>query len=169
MRFMAGFHQILRCRSDRAGGTRYFYTRWIMEKLLSDASDFGRHGGRKEQGLAGERNEFADAFNVGDETHVQHAIGFIDDEKFDARHQQPAAFTMIQQSARRRDQYVDATHQFAVLIVIGDAADQERDIELVIDPVSVETFLDLGSKLTGRLEDEGTRHAGTRAALFELG
>ena len=40
----------------------------------------------------------------GNEAHVEHAVGFVDDENFNAGEQQLAAFGEIEQPARRRDQ-----------------------------------------------------------------
>ena len=58
----------------------------IMQELLSDSTDFRRHGRGEEQGLPGERHQLADALDVRDEAHVEHAVGLVDDEKLDARH-----------------------------------------------------------------------------------
>src|SRR5713101_3022624 len=117
-RFAAGSHQNLRGGSNSAGGTGNLHADRLVKKLLGDSPDLGRHGGGEEQRLAGKRNELADAFDVRDETHIQHAVGFIDDEKLDAGHQKPATLAMIEQTARGGDQHVDATHQLAILIVV---------------------------------------------------
>ena len=76
---------------------------------------------------------------------------------------------MVEQAARRRDQDVDAAHQLGVLIVERDAADDQRDVELVVDAVFDETFLDLGGEFARRLEDQRARHARAGAALFQHG
>src|SRR5262249_8179490 len=117
VRFAPGLHQVLCRRSDRAGGTGYLHPYRIVEELLGDSAALGRHGRGKEQRLAGERNKLTDAFDVRNETHVQHAVGFIDDKKFDAGHQQPATFEVIEQTAWGRNQNVDPTHKLAILIV----------------------------------------------------
>ena len=114
-------------------------------------------------------HQLADAFDVGDEAHVEHAVGFVDDEQFDAGEKQPAALGMVEQPAGGCDQHVDAARQLGVLVAERDAADQERDVEFLACAVFVELFLDLSGKLTGRLDDEGARHAGTGAALFQHG
>ncbi len=141
----------------------------IVEELLGDAPDFRRHGRGEEQGLPGERHQLADALDVGNEAHVEHAVGLVDDEKLDPRHQKPPAFEVIEQAARGGDQHVDAADELGVLVVERHAADQQRDVELMIDAVFDEALLDLGGELAGRLDDERARHAGPRAALFELG
>ena len=141
----------------------------VVQKLLGDAPDFRRHGRGEEQRLPGERHQLADAFDVGDETHVEHAVGFVDDQKLDVAEQQPPALEMVEQAAGRGDQHIDAAHQLLVLVVERDAADDQRDVELVIDAVAYEALLDLRRELAGRLEDQGARHARAGAAVFQHG
>ena len=129
--------------------------------------DFRRHGRREEQGLPGEGHQLADFFDVGDEAHVEHAVGLVDDEDFDAVQQQLAALEKVEQAAGRGDQHVGAAHDLRFLVVEGDAADQQGDIELVLRAVFVEAFLDLGGQFAGRLQNQRARHAGAGAALFE--
>ena len=140
-----------------------------MQELLGDALDLRRHGGGEEQRLARERHELADALDVRDEAHVEHAVGFVDHEQLDAGHQQPSALEMVEQAARRRDQHVDAAHQLGVLVVKRNAADDEGDVELVVLAVLVEAVLDLRRELARRLQDQRARHARPRAALLEHG
>ena len=105
-------------------GRRHLDPHRIVQELLGDAPDFRRHGGGEEQRLAGERHQLADALDVGNEAHVEHAVGFVDDQQFDAGEQQPAALEMIEQAAGRGDQHVDAARELGVLVVERDAADQ---------------------------------------------
>ena len=84
-----------------------------------------------------------------------------------AGQKQLAAFGKIQKAARRRDQDIGAPHDLGFLIAEGNAANQQRDIELMIDPVAGETFLDLRGKLAGRLQDQGARHPCPGAAFFQ--
>ena len=97
-------------------------------RKVSVISDFRRHRRSEEQCLPREGNQLADAFDIGNEFHVQHTVGFIDHQKFDAGEQQTAAFGMVEQAARRCDQDVDAARQFGVLVAERDAADQKRDV-----------------------------------------
>ena len=82
------------------GGLGNFDLHRIVQEVLGDAPDFRRHGRGEEQRLAGERNQLADALDVGNEAHVEHAVGFVDDQQFDAGEQQPAALGMVEQPAR---------------------------------------------------------------------
>ena len=79
-----------------------------LQELVGEALDFGRHGRGEEQRLAARRQQLADALDVGDEAHVEHAVGLVDDEDLDAGQQQLAALEMIEQPAGRGDQHVDA-------------------------------------------------------------
>ena len=166
----AGPGQELGCGGDGGGRSGDFDAHRIAEKLLGDAPDFRRHGGGEEQRLAGERYELADALDVGDETHVQHAIGLVDDEELDAAEQKPSALVMVEQAAGRRDQNIDAAHQLGVLVVERDAADDQRDVELiVVDAVFDEALFDLRRELAGRLQNQRARHARSRSTGFQHG
>ena len=103
----------------------------------------------------------------GNEAHVEHAVGFVDDQNLDAGQQQLAALGEIEQAAGRCDQHVGAAHDLGFLIAEGNAADKKRDIELVVDAVSDETLFDLRGEFARRLEDQRARHAGPGAAFFE--
>ena len=63
----------------------------IGQELVGEALDLRRHGGREEQRLAGEGEDLADALDVRDEAHVEHAVGLVDDEDLDAAEQDLAA------------------------------------------------------------------------------
>ena len=110
-----------------------------------------------------------DALDVGNEAHVEHAVGLVDDEDLDAVEEELAALEMIEHAAGRRDQHVGAAVELLLLVVEGDAADEERHGQLVVDAVAVEALLDLRGELARRLEDEGARHPRARPALFEDG
>ena len=138
-----------------------------MQEVVGDALDFRRHGGRKEQRLTGEGNQLADAFDVGNEAHVEHAVGFVDHQEFHAREQETAAFGVIEQAAGRCDQHVDAAHQFGILVAERYAADDEGDVELVVLAVLLEVLDDLRCEFARRFENERARHACPGTALFE--
>ena len=140
-----------------------------MQEGFGDAADFRRHRRGEEQRLARERHQLADAFDVGNEAHVQHAVGFVDDQQFDAGEQQSAAFGVVEQAAGGCDQHVDAAGQFGVLVAERDAADQQRDVEFLADAVFVEVLFHLGGEFAGRFEDQGAGHSCPGAALFQHG
>ncbi len=140
-----------------------------MQEGTDDALDFRRHGRGEEQGLAGERHQLADALDVGNEPHVEHAVRFVDHQELDAGQEEPPALVMIEQAARRCDQHVDAARELDVLVVERHAADQQRHVELVVDAVLVEVILYLRGQFSRRLKDERARHAGAGAAMLQHG
>ena len=121
----------------------------------------------KNERLAGEGDQLADALDVGNEAHVEHPVGFVDDQDLDAGQQEAAALGEVEQAAGRRDHDVRAAVDLDLLLAVGHAADQQRDAELVIDAVFGEGFLDLGGELARRLQNERPRHAGLGAAALE--
>ena len=139
----------------------------IVQEAVDELADLRRHRGGEEQRLPGEGQELHDPLDVGDEAHVEHAVGLVDDEDLDAGQKQPPALEMVEQAAGRGDQHVGAARDHLVLLVEGDAADQEREVQLVVDAVALEAVLHLRGELARRLEDERARHARAGAALLE--
>ena len=80
----------------------------IVQELRGQALDFGRHGGREEQRLAGERQELADALDIGDEAHVEHAVGLVDDQHLDAGQQQAPRSKWSRSRPGRGDHHIGA-------------------------------------------------------------
>ncbi len=167
VRLAAGLDQQLGGGGDGGGRARDLHLHRIVQELLGDAPDLRRHGGGEEQRLARERNELADALDVGNEAHVEHAVGFVDHQQFDAGEQQPSALEMVEQATGRRDQNVDAAGELRILVVERDAADHQRDVELLAGAVLFEAFLHLRGEFARRLEDERARHSGAGAAVLE--
>ena len=96
--------------------TRHLDIFRVRQELVRKLFDRRRHRCRKQQRLAVGRQFGADMFDVGNETHVEHAIGFVDHQQFASVQQYVAAFEQIHQSARCRDQHVDAFFQRLYLI-----------------------------------------------------
>ena len=53
----------------------------ILQDLVGELGDVARHGGREQQRLALLGDQLRDAAHVLDEAHVEHAIGFVEDEE----------------------------------------------------------------------------------------
>ena len=155
---MVSTTEFLRATSMRIGSRRNLpVSFWISGAMVAEKNSVCRLGGSLAQML----------LDLGDEAHVEHAVGFVDDEDFDARHQDAAALELVEQAAGRRDQHVDATVELLVLVVEAHAADDQRDRELVVLAVFLEVLVHLRGEFAGRLEDQGARHAGAGPAAFE--
>ena len=131
----------------------------IVQEGIGDAPDFRRHGRGEEQRLPRERHQLADALDVGNEAHVQHAVGFVDDQQLDAGEQQAAALGVVEQAAGRGDQHVDAARQLGVLVAERNAADQERDVEFLAGAVASKFSLTCAasSRVGSRISVRGMR------------
>ena len=139
----------------------------LLQEAVGQPLDLGRHGGREEQRLAKLRQQADDPLDVGDEAHVEHAVGFVDHQDLDVVQQDAAALDVVEQPARRGDQHVGAALEDALLVGEAHAADQQRHVELVVLAVDVEVFGHLGGQFARRLQDERSRHARLGAALGE--
>ena len=137
----------------------------IGQELVCQTADFLRHGGREQKGGAHRRQQADDFFDVGNEAHVEHPVGFIDDQNLDVGHQKVTAFEHVQQTARRGNQNIDAPVQYLELLFHRRPADQERLRELVILAVGFEVIGDLRGQFACRLKDQRARHAGLGPAL----
>ena len=161
--------EALRDGADDGGGPRHLDAHGVLEEGVDQPLDLCRHGGGEEQGLPARGKQLADALDVRDEPHVEHAVGLVDDQDLHPGQQDLAAPEVIEQPARRGDQHVDAAVEFLELVVERYAADQQGQRELVVDPVFLEALRDLGGKLAGRRQDQRAGHARPRASALEPG
>jgi hypothetical protein len=93
----------------------------------------------------------------------------VDDEDLDTHQHDAAAPEVVQQTAGRRDQNVDAAVKFLDLIVHRNAADEQGDIELVVHAIFLERLRHLSGKLARRRQNERAWHARTGAAILKAG
>eukprot|EP01023_Acetabularia_acetabulum_P064400 TRINITY_DN8314_c1_g1_i1.p2 TRINITY_DN8314_c1_g1~~TRINITY_DN8314_c1_g1_i1.p2 ORF type:complete len:104 (+),score=17.04 TRINITY_DN8314_c1_g1_i1:61-372(+) len=91
-----------------------------------DPLDFRCQRGREEKRLPSERCQAEDPLDIGNEPHIQHPVGLIDDHDLDAGQQKLAAFEVIQQPPRCGNQDVDALVDQHILLFERHAADQKR-------------------------------------------
>ncbi|MBM3601345.1 MAG: hypothetical protein FJX35_24375, partial [Alphaproteobacteria bacterium] len=131
----------------------------IHQEGVGQTPDLRRHGRGEEQGLAHARQQTDDALDIGDEAHVEHAIGLVDHQDLHVVQQHLAALEVVEQAARRSDQHVNAAVELGLLVGERDTADQERHRKLVILAVDLEVVRHLGCQLARRLEDQRARHA----------
>ena len=138
----------------------------IIEELLGQPGDLGRHGRREEQGLLPGRRQTENPLDIGNEAHVEHAVRLVDDQDLDAGQQQLAALKMVKETARGGDQDVDAAVQLQFLVAEGDAPDQEGPGELahLACGIAFKGGGNLVGQLPGRGDDKGSGHPRPAAA-----
>src|SRR5699024_5370745 len=110
----------------------------VDQKSVDQALDLIGHGRRKEQGLANPGKQPNDAFDIRDEAHIEHAVGFVDHQDLDVRQKHLAAFEQIEHAAGCGDENVDAAIQPANLFVKTFAADQQGVVQLFVLAVKLE-------------------------------
>ncbi len=95
-----------------------------------------------------------DLTDVVDEAHVEHAVGFVEHEAFDAAETKRIALNEIEQPARRGDQDIDAIEQRADLRAHRHAADRQRALDAQMPAIGAETVEDLAGQFARRAEHQ---------------
>ena len=103
----------------------------IDQKCVSQSSDFGAQRRGKQKRLANTRQHFDNARDIRDKSHVEHAIGLVDNQYLDAAEHQLATVSHIDQAARRGDDHIRMLRQRSLLVRHGFAADQNGMAELM--------------------------------------
>ena len=101
----------------------------VVHVLVGEFQHALRERGREQHRLAvlGRRQAAQDVADVGDETQIKHAIGFI--EHHDLRMTQViyALFEIIDDATGRADQHIDAIGKLAALLVVVDPAEHHGE------------------------------------------
>ena len=140
---------------------------WIGQEFVRKASDFLGHGRREEKRLTLFWQHVDDFFDVGDEAHVEHAVGFVDHEKFAIRQKQFAAFKRIDQASWRRDDDICAFFQDFALFRCGFTADDQGLRQRHVFAIGVEVCCNLGRKFAGRFENDRPWHPHACAPVMQ--
>jgi hypothetical protein len=81
-----------------------------------------RHRRREEHGLPAGRSECNDALDIGQEAHVEHLVGFIEDQRLDGTKVQVLLLDEVEEASGSAYHDVDAGFQRLDLRLIGSAA-----------------------------------------------
>ena len=119
--------------------------------------DLRRQRRGEKQRLPIGRNLFDDPAHVGQKTHVEHAIDFIEHEDVDVAEIHRALLEQIEQAARRGADDVRSARGFFPLFPVTDAAVHDRDAQIGEAPVIAKGRFDLRGQLARRLEHETTK------------
>ena len=99
------------------------------------------------------------ALHVGQKAHVQHAIGFIEDQHFDLRQIDRLLADVIEQATGRGDDDVDAALERIELRPDRDPAEDDGAFGVRVLAVVAHAFLDLRGEFARRREDQYARCA----------
>ena len=141
-------------RVGRGSGRRHFDHLRVRDEFLAELLDVVRQRCREEQCLAKRRQQADNALDVGNEAHVEHPVGLVDDEDLHIRQQDLATFEMIEKAARGGDQNIDPLVERRVLVGKAHTADQQRHRQLVIGAEFFEGVGNLCRKFACRCQDQ---------------
>ncbi len=134
LRLLVAVHRMdaLRDRIDRRIARRHVDLTRLVEQLFGEEADLVGERRGEQQVLPLLRQQRKHALDVGNEPHVEHAVGLVEHEGLDARKVDVALLLMVEQAARRGDEDVDAALQLRDLRAEAHAAEQRerRDLEM---------------------------------------
>ena len=133
--------------------------------LLGEGLDLSGKRGGEHQGLALLREGADDGVDRGQEAHVQHAVGFVEDEVFDGGEVAMALAAEVEEPARGGDEEVTAAAEGGDLGALGDAAVAGGDGGAGVAGIGGDVLGDLDDELAGRGQDQATDTALVGAGL----
>ena len=135
----------------------------VGHPLRGEAHDLVVQRRAVEQGLAAVAVGQAadDAAYVGDEAHVEHAVGLVDDQSVDvAQVDHTLALEVEQASGRGGEQVYGAIGELALLADVVHAAEDGEAAEAAVFAERLGIVADLHAELARGGDDEGARRAG---------
>ena len=112
------------------------------------------HGGRKKQGLALLWQGADDPLDIVDKAHIQHAVGFIEDEDFDTVQADNFLVHQIKQAPGCRHQNIDAAPNGIHLWLLTNTAKDHCMFEPAELAEFTEFFINLRRQFAGRRQHE---------------
>ena len=167
--FLAAFQQVVEQRPlvghadvadrlvdffHRGGGRGHFDMLGIFQDAPGEVDDRLRHGGGEEKGLPFRGKQGDDAPHIMDETHVEHAVGFIDDEDFELAEIHLALLEQIEEPTGGGHDNFRPALQGLDLGILSHPAEHHGGLEGEIGPVGFEAGLDLRGQFPRWGEDE---------------
>ena len=139
----------------------------VVGQFARQVADHAVERGREQQRLALGRATRGDGFDVVDKAHVEHAVGLVQHQHFQAREVDLAALQVVDQAAGGRHHHIDRLRQALQLQAVGRAADQAGGAEAAqLLAIGHGGFLDLQREFARRSQHQ---HARTHALDRRLG
>jgi len=132
---------------------------WLHEDSRGQRADIRRIGRREQEVLAFGRQQLDDPLDVVDESHVQHAVGFVQHEMLHLREIRVAPLGKVEQPARGRHEDVAAIAQPVDLRLLADAAEDHARAQVLVGAVDADALEDLGGEFARGREDQCARRA----------
>src|SRR5437879_7149392 len=122
-----------------------------------ESLDLGRKRCRKEQRLSIGRDFFDNPAPVGQKSHVEHAIDFIEHENADVAKMERALLEMVEQTARCGGEDIDAVLEIGPLFSVPDSAADNSHAQIGEAAIIEKRPLDLRGEFARRVERKATK------------
>nr|WP_246430398.1 hypothetical protein [Streptomyces rectiverticillatus] len=139
---------------DGTGGGVDLVRDRVDQVALDEGVDLVLQRGGEQQALAAGRHQVEDLGDLGQEAHVGHLVGLVEDGDLDLVERGGAAVDDVAQTARGGDEDVDAALQGVDLVAHGRTAADDLHLQAEHVAVGLEGVRDLHRELTGRGEDQ---------------
>jgi hypothetical protein len=143
------------------------YLRRGIQEVCRQEANFFREGGGEQQVLTTTGQDSQDLANIANEAHIEHPIGFIEDEALDSGKIDSPLPQVIQKSSGRCDNDVDTLTQPRNLRVDADTAINDGGAEWQVLPVTAHAVGDLGCQFPGGCEYQSTNPPPIDGTLLE--
>ena len=127
----------------------------VAQERIGENADFpGKRGGEQQVlALLGQKRH--DAAHVGNESHVEHAVGFVEHEGLDLLQVDRLLLHVVEQPPGGGHQELDALAQRRGLRLHIDAAEHHGAAQAGVLAVDAHALFDLRGELAGGREDQG--------------
>ena len=138
------------------GATPDFNGLRIVLKIVGELLDVAREGGGEKKGLAILLGKIPnDPADVGEEAHVEHAVGLVENEELEARKIGAALVHEVHQASGGGDDQLHALAQGLFLGTFPHPAVDGRHAQRKMLGVGLDVVVNLDDQLAGRRNDQG--------------
>ncbi len=152
-----GFIYKIKCLSyffcRRRNGS-HLHAQRIGQDRIGQVGNLRRHSGREEQRLTLYRKFGNYLFDIMDEAHVEHAVGFVKHENFHIAQRNITLVHQVEQTTRGSGQDIAATLQAFRLCELRYTSEYDHVPDTGMPAICFHTFVDLDSQFAGRRQNK---------------
>ena len=126
----------------------------VFQQRRGQLTNLIAEGGREQQALLVLGYQCKDFFHIVNESHVKHAVSFVQDQYLHSGQIQKALLLQVEQTARSGHQNVDAALDAIDLRVHAHTAKNDRGVEVEVLAVLAHRFFNLGREFAGRRQHQ---------------
>ena len=126
----------------------------VVKHILRERDDGLGHRRAEQETLAVLGDVRENLANVTDEAHVEHSVGFIEDEELDMTEVDESLSEHVEETSRGSNEDVNAAAENLLLRALGDAAKHDHAADIQMLGILLEILLDLSSELARGAEHQ---------------